>query len=205
MLFIEWVFDTRTALFCCSFHHLYSSLLFLGRSEMVSEVTNLCVEILDPSNSTNFKQGLLTCILEVLQLFKNERFEDFSSNSEILKSVVKDVDNRLNTGCFVLRTQLHEIGKLVGVEASQVAEENSDCAKHHPGFFEWRMLHNRSQINFETLDDDDDFIMKSREEGFKIIRQLTDSENSLPPVKAVYLLNRQVFNLVSFQALEAIT
>ena len=157
---------------------------------MVSEVTKLCLYIVDPASTTNVKHGLLSCLLEILLLFKNERSEDFNSKKAILKKAIEEIGLRLNAAdCFVLRIQLHEISKVVGADMA-VQDENAIYAKHHPGLFEWRMLHSKFQLDFETLEDDDDFVIKSREDGLKIIRLLTHSDNSLPPTRAVYLLNR---------------
>ena len=59
---------------------------------------------------------------------------------------------------------------------------------HHPGLFEWNLANNQLQIDLEN--EDEDFGIKSREEGFKVIAKLTDRQSSMDPYRAVYLINR---------------
>jgi len=159
---------------------------------MLAELNNLALEIRDANTSTNLKHGILICIQEIILLLKNERKDIFESNSQMLEQMFQNLLPQLKTGSYVLKIQIREIGKLIGAET--IVSENTPLSggdeNFHPGYFEWHLLDRPLQLDLDQLEDDEDFEMKSRADGFRLINQLSDSNTSLAPYKVVYLMNR---------------
>ena len=55
---------------------------------------------------------------------------------------------------------------------------------------EWSLSQNQFQIDLETLYEDEDFVIASREEGFRMVKKLTDKSSNIGPYKSIYLTNR---------------